>query len=153
MRFARLATPIGDLVLSGQERLEAISFDPHRGACPVRSDWTRDDGAFADAQLQLTEWFAGTRRDFDLDLASIGTPFQRRVWDALVEIPYGLTTTYAALARNVGGGARAVGAANGANPFAIVVPCHRLVASDGKLTGYAGGVDRKRWLLDLEARS
>lgn len=149
-RWARLGTPIGALVLSGRDAVEAVSFDPHRGADPVQVGWTRDDGAFADVREQLTEWFAGERRTFDLDLADVGTPFQQRVWAALRAIPYGETRTYAEVAAALGTAPRAVGAANGANPFAVIVPCHRLVGSAG-LTGYAGGLDRKRWLLDFEA--
>ncbi len=149
MRYARLSTPIGELVLAGSDALASVSFDPHRGGDPVRPDWVRDDGAFADAQEQLTEYFAGRRRTFALDLAPVGTPFQQRAWAALRAIPYGTTCTYAEVAAELGTAPRAVGAANGANPFAVIVPCHRLVGSAG-LTGYAGGLDRKRWLLDLE---
>lgn len=102
---------------------------------------------------QLAEYFAGTRRDFDLPLAPRGTDFQRRVWAALEGIPYGETRNYAELAEQLGskGGQRAVGAANGRNPLAIVVPCHRVIGSDGRMTGYAGGIGRKRWLLAFEA--
>ena len=149
MRFARLSTPIGALVLAGRDELEAVSFDPHRGGDPVQPGWRRDDDAFPEAQRQLGEWFAGDRRTFDLALPH-GTAFQRRVWATLCEIPYGATRTYAEVAATLGTAPRAVGAANGANPFAVIVPCHRLVGSAG-LTGYAGGLDRKRWLLDFEA--
>ena len=104
-------------------------------------------------KTQLDEYFAGDRQEFDLPLAPAGTPFQRQVWEALASIPYGEVTSYAALADRLGrpGSARAVGAANGANPLAIVVPCHRVVGADGTLTGYAGGLDAKRTLLTLEA--
>lgn len=151
-RYARLATPIGDLVLSGGDALEAVSFDPHRGADPVAAAWVRDDDAFADARRQLAEFFTGARRSFDVALAPVGTPFQRRAWSALRAIPYGETRTYAEVAAELGTAPRAVGAANGANPFAVIVPCHRLVGSAG-LTGYAGGLDRKRWLLAFEAQT
>ncbi|NWN82454.1 MAG: methylated-DNA--[protein]-cysteine S-methyltransferase [Halomonas sp.] len=105
------------------------------------------------AREQLAEYFAGTRRDFDLPLAPMGTDFQRRVWTALAHIPYGETRNYAELAEQLGskGGQRAVGAANGRNPISIVVPCHRVIGSDGRMTGYAGGIGRKRWLLAFEA--
>lgn len=149
MRYARLATPCGDLVLAGGDRLESVSFDPHRGADPVLAGWARDDSAFGDAREQLIEWFAGTRTTFEVDLAPVGTPFQRRVWTALQAIPHGSVRTYAELAAELRTAPRAVGAANGANPFAVIVPCHRLVGRVG-LTGYAGGLDRKRWLLDFE---
>ena len=100
---------------------------------------------------QLQEYFAGTRKVFDLPLAPQGTAFQKRVWEALQSIPYGQTRSYAWLAQQVGSVARAVGAANGANPIAIVIPCHRVIGADGSLTGYAGGLHRKRRLLALEA--
>lgn len=104
-------------------------------------------------QAQLAEYFAGTRLHFDLPLAPRGTEFQRAVWAALVTIPYGATEGYAALAERIGRprAQRAVGAANGRNPLPIVVPCHRVIGSSGQLTGYAGGLARKRWLLDHEA--
>lgn len=104
-------------------------------------------------ESQLEEYFDGTRREFDLVLDLGGTPWQRRVWSALLEIPYGATTSYGQLAANLGkpGGSRAVGRANGDNYVAIVVPCHRVVQSDGGLRGYGGGMHRKRWLLDFEA--
>jgi methylated-DNA-[protein]-cysteine S-methyltransferase len=106
-------------------------------------------------RAELAEYFAGERERFDFELAPRGTEFQRAVWSALTEIPYGTTTTYAALARHLGrpNAVRAVGAANGANPWAIVVPCHRVIGADGSLTGYAGGLERKRALLELERAS
>ena len=107
----------------------------------------------ARAKEQLEEYFAGTRRTFDLPLAPQGTDFQRRVWEALASIPFGETRCYAEIAEQLRckGGQRAVGAANGKNPIAIVVPCHRVIGSDGRLTGYAGGLGRKQWLLAHEA--
>jgi methylated-DNA-[protein]-cysteine S-methyltransferase len=109
----------------------------------------------ARAAAQLAEYFAGTRRTFDLPLAPRGTGFQRIVWHALAKIPYGETRSYGELARAIGrpAASRAVGAANGKNPLSIVVPCHRVVGASGELTGYAGGVATKRWLLDHEAGS
>ncbi|MBB3190595.1 methylated-DNA--[protein]-cysteine S-methyltransferase [Halomonas cerina] len=105
------------------------------------------------ARVQLTEYFAGTRRSFDLPLAPAGTDFQRRVWQALAAIPYGETRDYGEIAEQLGQrhSQRAVGAANGKNPIAIVVPCHRVIGRDGRLTGYAGGLGRKQWLLAHEA--
>ena len=149
MRYARLSLADAELVLAGHDHLEMVSFEVHRGHDPVEPDWVRDDDAFADARRQLTEWFAGERQAFDLDLAPVGTPFQRRVWSALRAIPFGETRTYGDVAAELGTAPRAVGAANGANPFAVVVPCHRLVGAAG-LTGYAGGLERKRWLLGFE---
>jgi methylated-DNA-[protein]-cysteine S-methyltransferase len=105
------------------------------------------------AEQQLTEYFAGERTAFELPLANDGTEFQKKVWSELVRIPYGETATYGEIARRLGyepGISRAVGAANGANPIPIVVPCHRVIGADGTLTGYAGGVERKKILLDLE---
>ena len=105
------------------------------------------------AHRQLSEYFAGTRREFDLPLRPAGTEFQRRVWDVLATVPWGTTTTYGAIAARLDlppGASRAVGAANGANPLPVVLPCHRVIGSDGTLTGYAGGLDRKALLLRLE---
>ncbi|HKJ57446.1 MAG TPA: methylated-DNA--[protein]-cysteine S-methyltransferase, partial [Nitriliruptoraceae bacterium] len=112
-----------------------------------------DRAVLAEAARQLDEYFAGARRAFDLSLAPDGTAFQRRVWDRLLQVEHGTTCTYLDIAMDVGGptAVRAVGTANGANPIPIVVPCHRVIGSDGTLVGYAGGLDRKRWLLDHEA--
>ena len=140
MFYAQVPSPVGVLVVSRS----TIRFAAPPG-------WTRDDDRFADIAEQLQEWFAGERRTFDLDLELRGTPFQRRVWAKLDAIPYGSTATYRDLVAECGGSPRAVGAANGANPFAVVIPCHRLVGTDGSLTGYAGGLPAKRWLLDHEA--
>lgn len=105
------------------------------------------------ACAQLEEYFAGNRRDFELPLAPVGTDFQRRVWQALAGVPFGETRSYGELADQIGsqGGQRAVGAANGKNPISIIVPCHRVIGSDGKLTGYSSGIGRKQWLLAFEA--
>ena len=110
------------------------------------------EGVLADTVRQLDEYFAGTRREFELELAPRGTAFQLAVWDALLAIPYGATASYGDIARAVGrpNAVRAVGQANGRNPLAIVVPCHRVIGSDHSLTGYGGGIDRKRFLLALE---
>lgn len=112
-----------------------------------------DERVLAATAGQLREYFAGTRRDFDLPLAARGTPFQQRVWAALREIPYGQTWSYGRLAERIGapGAARAVGLANGRNPIGIVVPCHRVIGASGAMTGYGGGLERKRHLLALEA--
>ncbi|GAB3146274.1 methylated-DNA--[protein]-cysteine S-methyltransferase [Amycolatopsis sp. NPDC004378] len=109
---------------------------------------------FARTEIQLKEYFAGQRREFDLPLAFAGTPFQRTVWTALLEIPYGETASYGELAQLLGkpSAARAVGLANGKNPISIIVPCHRVLGSTGSLTGYGGGLERKRYLLDFERR-
>jgi methylated-DNA-[protein]-cysteine S-methyltransferase len=149
MHTALLPSPIGPLfVESGEHGLTRLYTDGHRfhtGADP-------DDGRFAGLAEQLDAYFAGELKRFDLPLAAEGTAFDHRVWDALVEIPYGETVSYGELARELGvpGAARAVGRANARNPIGIVVPCHRVVGSTGELTGYAGGLAVKRRLLEHE---
>jgi methylated-DNA-[protein]-cysteine S-methyltransferase len=143
-------SPLGPLTLEGSARgLSALHFPGEGG--PLGDD-AGDPGVLTEAVRQLGEYFAGTRQRFDLQLDFAGTAFQRSVWDRLLAIPYGTTTTYAALARELGRprSVRAVGAANGRTPVPIVVPCHRVVGTGGALTGYRGGLDRKRALLDLE---
>ena len=151
MRYSTLTTPIGELVLTADDdgALTGVNL-PNRHPDPA--GWERDDELLGDARRQLTEYFAGERTTFDLPLRPAGAPFQLRVWEALLRIPYGETASYGELARELGHptAARAVGAANGRNPIAIVVPCHRVIGSNGSLTGYAGGLDCKRALLDLE---
>ena len=156
--FARMPTPIGTLLFVGERRdgqvaLRGLYFDgrPHAAAAvPVGAQ--EDEAAFTDVLAQLEAYLRGERASFDLALAPVGTAFQHAVWKVLAAIPYGTTTTYAALARTIGRprAVRAVGAANGRNPISIVVPCHRVIGTDGTLTGYAGGVARKRRLLALE---
>ena len=152
--FAEIASPIGILVATSRGQGLAGLYVEHPPGMPVLpAAWRRDDRPFADVAAQLDEYFDGRRRSFDLELDLAGTPFQRAVWAALCGIPYGETRTYGDVAAALGrpSAARAVGAANGRNPVSIVVPCHRLVGSTGALTGYAGGLARKRALLDLEA--
>ncbi|MGI9034094.1 MAG: methylated-DNA--[protein]-cysteine S-methyltransferase [Acidimicrobiales bacterium] len=152
----RVASPLGEVVLVGDgQRLHGLYTTGHRRRPTLDTDGVEDgkgDG-LADAAEQLAEWFDGRRREFDLELELIGTPFQRRVWDALGEIPFGATVTYGELAARIGraGSGRAVGHAVGRNPVSIVVPCHRVVGARGVLTGYAGGLDTKQWLLAHEA--
>jgi methylated-DNA-[protein]-cysteine S-methyltransferase len=141
-------TPLGEIVLRGDgEALTGLAFV---GDIPPTG--RRDDAALAEAARQVREYFAGERTDFDLPLAPAGTEFERDVWAALCEIPYGHTRTYGELAAALGHptAARAVGAANGRNPIALIVPCHRVIGAKGALTGYAYGVGRKRALLELE---
>jgi methylated-DNA-[protein]-cysteine S-methyltransferase len=149
------ATPLGRVrvVTSGQD-LVALSFDgpdrtPAMGGLP-----DHESEALVAVRTQLDEYFAGIRPAFDLPLRFDGTSFQREVWSALLDIPLGTVATYGEIARRLGrpAAARAVGAANGRNPISIVVPCHRLVGTGGDLTGYGGGLDRKRWLLAHERR-
>jgi methylated-DNA-[protein]-cysteine S-methyltransferase len=127
-------------------------MEQHRHRAPLHPDAVRDARPFAEARWQLAQYFAGERTAFDLRLAPAGTPFQREVWDALLAIPYGQTVSYGELAHRIGrpAASRAVGLANGRNPISIVVPCHRVIGSSGSLTGYGGGIDRKRFLLALE---
>lgn len=150
-----LDSPIGPLTLvaDGNGALTGVYMAEHRHAPPLASFGLRSDDTFAEARRQLTEYFAGQRTTFDLDLTPRGTPFQQEVWGTLRTIPYGETWSYAALTATLGRPptlARAVGAANGCNPLSIVIPCHRVIGSDGSLVGYGGGLDRKRFLLDLE---
>jgi len=125
------------------------------GASSRDPEAKRDAAAIAHVQQQIDEYGAGTRKSFTLTLAAEGTAFQHRVWDALVEIPYGETTSYGVLATKIGrpGGARAVGLANGSNPIGLIVPCHRVIGADGSLTGYGGGLPLKRALLAFEAEN
>ncbi len=156
MKHRIVDSPLGPLtlVVTDDGALAALYMaDQRHGPAPDADLGESDDTAAADAVEQLHEYFDGTRTTFDLRLEPAGTDFQRQVWDALRTIPYGATETYGHLAERIGHprGTRAVGAATGRNPISIIVPCHRLVGASGGLTGYAGGLDRKRWLLDLEA--
>jgi methylated-DNA-[protein]-cysteine S-methyltransferase len=141
-------SPIGRLLLTSDgEALTGLAMDGR-----PQAGWREDRGWFAAARAQLEAYFAGELRGFDLPLAPRGTPFQERVWEMLLTIPHGATRTYAEIAARVGkpSASRAVGAANGRNPIAIIIPCHRVVGADGGLTGYAGGLARKAWLLRHE---
>jgi len=128
-------------------------MDGQRHAPPADPTLVRDEAPFAELIEQLERYFAGERVEFDIPLSLEGTPFQRRAWAALREIPYGETISYGEQAARLGspGASRAVGLANGRNPIAIVVPCHRVIGADGRLTGYGGGLERKAWLLRHEA--
>ncbi|HEY1714167.1 MAG TPA: methylated-DNA--[protein]-cysteine S-methyltransferase [Solirubrobacteraceae bacterium] len=153
--FTRMPSPAGDLLLSGDEgELTALWIDGQRWAPAIGDDWRPAAEPFAEAMRQLQEYFAGERIAFDLSLRLNGTPFQSEVWQALLRIPFGQTRTYGAIAAELGRphAARAVGAANGQNPFCIVVPCHRLTGADGRLVDYAAGLEVKRDLLAHEAR-
>jgi methylated-DNA-[protein]-cysteine S-methyltransferase len=154
MIYTNFDSPLGELLLVGDgQALHGLYMQEGRTSLAVRGEWVRDDGAFADVRDQLDEYFAGGRTAFDLPLEMEGSPFQRRVWRALRDIPYGETISYGELARRVGHPAtpRNVGATNGRNPISVIVPCHRVIGADGSLTGYGGGLERKRILLDLEA--
>lgn len=156
MFFDYCRTPIGPLLLAADERGALTHVDlPHeRRPTAPQPDWQCAPPRFAEARRQLEAYFAGTLTVFDLPLAPRGTAFQRQVWTALCEVPYGAIVSYAEIARRIDRPAavRAVGAANGANPIAIIVPCHRVIGSDGSLTGYGGGLPVKRFLLEHERR-
>jgi methylated-DNA-[protein]-cysteine S-methyltransferase len=154
--FGIIPSPIGDLLAWGEDDLVcALDFaDTGRGP-HLETFGPRDDQAFTRVAEQLGAYFAGELTRFELRLSTGGTAFQRRVWAALQSIPYGTTVAYSELAAEIGQprAVRAVGAANGRNPISIVIPCHRVVGADGSLTGYGGGLARKRWLLEHERAS
>ncbi|MFV2196071.1 methylated-DNA--[protein]-cysteine S-methyltransferase [Nocardiopsis sp. LOL_012] len=155
-RFTTMDSPVGELTLFGDATaLSGVWTRSKRDdePRPIPEGWTEDPSPFAEAERQLTAYFAGELREFDLELAPVGTAWQRRVWTALTTIPYGETVSYGRLAQELGRptASRAVGMANGRNPISIIVPCHRVIGADGTLTGYAGGLDRKRFLLALES--
>ena len=168
MRYAWYESPIGRLLVAKDDAAVRHVSIPDRD--PLRPDaprpgvarppepepepgWRRDDAGLAHEVAELEAYFAGELRQFEMTVEPEGTPFRRRVWNALARIPYGETRSYGEPAREAGlgrGAARAVGAANGANPVAIVLPCHRVIGADGRLVGYGGGLDRKAWLLAHE---
>ncbi len=156
MYYCYLETPIGELLLAGEAgTLTMIGFPKGTMRRDPESDWIYNEQALAVVCGQLQEYFAGTRKDFDLSLELSGTEFQVSVLEALQDIPYGQTTSYGAIAKQIGRpkAVRAVGAANGRNPIPIVVPCHRVIGSSGDLTGFGGGLDTKEALLRLEAEN
>jgi methylated-DNA-[protein]-cysteine S-methyltransferase len=155
MHYDYLDTPIGRLLLVGDAAgLVRIEFDNARQGRCIQPDWQRGDVPLREAMQQLAAYFRGELLDFQLPLAPQGTPFQCEVWSRLARIPYAQTTSYGAIALELGrpSASRAVGAANGANPLPIVLPCHRVVGANGTLTGFGGGLPLKRWLLEHERR-
>jgi methylated-DNA-[protein]-cysteine S-methyltransferase len=161
--WTTVGSPLGDLLFGTDgDVLTELLFERRRGRSDPLFDQVRagrradDDPVLCRAAEQLAEYFARRRRDFDVPLAPTGSTFQQRVWAALQEIPYGTTTSYGAIARRLGlpaGASRAVGLANGANPISIIIPCHRVIGANGSLTGYGGGLERKRFLLGLEGEA
>ena len=154
MYYCYLDTPIGELLLAGEdEGLAMIGFPKGSMRRDPEPDWIYNEKPLANARQQITEYFAGSRKEFDLPLKLTGTEFQVSVLKALQEIPYGETVSYGEIAKRIGRpkAVRAVGAANGRNPVPIVVPCHRVIGSSGDLTGFGGGLDTKEALLRLEA--
>jgi len=153
MHYCFLTTPIGDLLLAGDEQgLSLVGFPEGSMRREPDHDWIYSEKPFADARAQLTAYFDGTLKDFDLPLQPNGTEFQLQVLDELQKIPYGTTTSYGDIAKRIGRpkAVRAVGAANGRNPIPIIIPCHRVVGSSGDLTGFGGGLPTKEALLRLE---
>ena len=156
MYYCYLDTPIGELLLAGEgDALSMIGFPKGVMRRDPEPDWIYNEEPLENARTQLTEYFSGQRKDFDLPLKLNGTEFQVSVLEALLEIPYGETTSYGAIAKQIGRpkAVRAVGAANGRNPIPIIVPCHRVIGSSGDLTGFGGGLDTKEALLRLEAEN
>jgi methylated-DNA-[protein]-cysteine S-methyltransferase len=153
MRYCYFSSPVGELLLAGDRTaLRQLSFPRSAHPRKPEADWERSETDFRDALLQLKGYFAGKVRRFELPLAPEGTAFQQEVWRALQTIPYGETLSYGGLARQIGRptAVRAVGAANGRNPIAIIIPCHRVIGTGGSLTGFGGGLSTKRKLLALE---
>ena len=153
--YTRTPSPLGPLLLVGTaDALTSLWLPSDRGRLDPEPEWVQSPRPFKEIVRQLDAYFAGQLRRFDLSLAPAGTAFQQRVWGALCDIPYGETVSYGTLARRIERPAavRAVGAANGQNPIAIVIPCHRVIGSDGRLVGYGGGLPAKSALLDLERR-
>jgi methylated-DNA-[protein]-cysteine S-methyltransferase len=153
MEYAWMESPIGPILVAGDENgLAVVQFGDALARWQPAPGWREGRSFVGDAMAQLADYFRGRTRQFELRLAPSGTAFQQRVWRALAEIPYGETLSYGALAARIGRptAARPVGAANGRNPIGIIIPCHRVIGASGALTGYGGGLDAKRWLLDLE---
>ena len=153
MRYRFLESPIGRLLLAGDSGgVRFLLFSTGKRPVVAEPGWEPDAGLLDDAMRQLTAYFKGALRRFEIPVAPEGTPFQLRVWKALQEIPYGETISYGELARRVGNAraVRAVGLANGANPISIIIPCHRVIGSNGSLVGYGGGLPTKQALLALE---
>lgn len=153
LTFARVESPVGTLTLVAEgASVRQINFTQNGTPAASNAEWREDVSGFTDVVRQLKAYFAGELQDFQLTLAPQGTPFQQKVWSELCKIPYGETISYGELARRIGNpsASRAVGLANGSNPIPIIIPCHRVIGSNGKLTGYGGGLDIKEKLLALE---
>jgi len=150
--YRTIDSPIGPLTLAGDGGVLTNLRMVDQTYEPDRADWVLDDSAFPDAVDQLAAYFAGELKEFDLELEMSGTEFQRKVWGALRTIPYGETRSYGEIAEQIGSpnASRAVGLANGHNPIAVIVPCHRVIGANGGLTGFGGGIERKSALLELE---
>ena len=153
--YTTIDSPVGPLLLAGDERgLRLVRFENSKRATPLQPSWKQEKAPFAEVVRQLRAYFSGELKEFDLPLAPEGTEFQLSVWRSLRRIPYGETISYGQLACRIGNpkAVRAVGLANGCNPIPIIIPCHRVIGSDGNLTGFGGGLPNKRKLLALESR-
>jgi methylated-DNA-[protein]-cysteine S-methyltransferase len=153
--YTWMKSPVGSLLLAGDEcGLRLLSFERSKRAAAVAPGWKPDEAPFVEVVRQLQAYFGGEAKEFDLPLSPEGTDFQLNVWRSLRTIPYGETITYRTLAERIGNpkAVRAVGLANGCNPIPIIIPCHRVIGSDGSLTGFGGGLSNKKKLLDLESK-
>ncbi|HEY2148470.1 MAG TPA: methylated-DNA--[protein]-cysteine S-methyltransferase [Pirellulales bacterium] len=153
--FTYIDSPLGRIMVLGDgEFVTGLYMPDHKGRPGLDASWQLAEEPFAAIREQLAEYFAARRQEFSVPLKLAGTPFQRRVWQELLQIPFGSTISYAELARRIGQptATRAVGNANGRNPVSILVPCHRVIGANGQLTGYGGGIDRKQWLIEWERR-
>ena len=154
--YTEIESPIGPLLLTmEQDRLTNVCMNQQKRSVEVQAEWISSERPFRAIAKQFAEYFRGKRRTFEIPLSMAGTEFQRSVWDELREIPYGTTTTYGEIAKRIGNpkAVRAVGLANGQNPIPIIVPCHRVIGANGKLTGFGGGLENKAILLQLEQHS
>ncbi|MCF6246054.1 MAG: methylated-DNA--[protein]-cysteine S-methyltransferase [Desulfobacula sp.] len=154
MYYCYVESNAGKLLLAGHDKLESLHFPIGKTRVEPAKDWILAPDKFLDAQLQLKEYFKGQRKHFCLELNPMGTAFQKQVWQELVIIPYGQTISYGELAEKIGNpnASRAVGMANGKNPISIIIPCHRVIGKNGSLTGFGGGLEVKKYLLELEQR-
>lgn len=153
LSYTYLESPVGRLLLAGEDAaLHYLSFPAGHKTFGPRPQWRRDDASFGAVTGQLAAYFAGKLQRFDVPLVLTGTEFQKRVWNTLLSIPFGETRSYGWLARAIGKptASRAVGAANGANPIPVIIPCHRVIGSSGALTGFGGGIETKKFLLEHE---
>jgi methylated-DNA-[protein]-cysteine S-methyltransferase len=153
--YTQMESPVGQLLLGGdRDSLRFVSFGSSERRLIPQPAWTKNQAPFAEVMRQLRAYFDGKRKEFDLPLTLEGTDFQRRVWTNLLAIPYGETISYAELAARIGNpkAVRAVGLANGSNPIPIIIPCHRVIGSNGSLTGFGGGLATKKQLLALESK-
>ncbi|MEZ5461113.1 methylated-DNA--[protein]-cysteine S-methyltransferase [Dokdonella sp.] len=154
MYYDTIESPIGPILLAGDgHALQHVGLPEARRPFTIPAGWQHEPSRLAEPTRQFAAYFRGELTDFDLPLNAAGTAFQKKVWNALIGIPYGTTISYAELARRIDNpkASRAVGLANGANPLAIIVPCHRVIGANGSMTGYGGGLGAKRFLLALES--